>query len=305
MSILWLIITILMLLAAGFLLYSAQKNSHPRHIHRRFREALQQDSIHKNVRLGPLDLEETLHSMLGKVSRSEIAEMQRLLVQAGWPGDKTKFMFLLAAWVLPLTLGILAMFYAVFNQNTLLNVLFHFIFVFAATFVVMRRLLRWKAQKRRDAIRKEIIPFLHLLRMLFEAGLSMEHILQIIEQQGRDLIPNLASELHLVTKRIQSGQDRADALLEMAAPLDIPELSDTIAMLKQVTRYGGNIRNSLEDYTTLVEQRQVSELREYVSKLSAKMTVVMILFLFPALMIFLAGPGFIGLTKALKGVNGL
>jgi tight adherence protein C len=91
----------------------------------------------------------------------------------------------------------------------------------------------------------------------------------------------------------------------MAAPLDIPELSDTIAMLKQVTRYGGNIRNSLEEYTTLVEQRQVSELREYVSKLSAKMTVVMILFLFPALMIFLAGPGFIGLSKALKGVNGL
>jgi tight adherence protein C len=170
---------------------------------------------------------------------------------------------------------------------------------------VIRRLLRWKAQKRRDAIRKEVIPFLHLLRMLFEAGLSMEHILQIIEQQGRDLIPNLVSELHLVIKRIQSGQDRADALVDMAAPLDVPELSDTIAMLKQVTRYGGNIRNSLEEYTTLVEQRQVSELREYVSKLSAKMTVVMILFLFPALMIFLAGPGFIGLTKALKGVNGL
>jgi tight adherence protein C len=76
-------------------------------------------------------------------------------------------------------------------------------------------------------------------------------------------------------------------------------------MLKQVTRYGGNIRDSLAEYTTLVEQRQVSELREYVSKLSAKMTVVMILFLFPALMIFLAGPGFMGLAKALKGVSGL
>lgn len=305
MSLLWSITIIFMLLAAGLLLYSAEKDSHPRHIQRRFREALQQEGIHISARLGPLDIEEALQDMLGRASRSEMAEMQRLLVQAGWPGTKAKFIFLLMAWILPLVLGIFATLYALFNQDSWINVLFHFLFAFAATFVLVRRLLRWKAQHRRDAIRKEVIPFLHLLRMLFEAGLSMEHILLVIEQQGRDLIPNLADELHLVTKRIQTGQDRADALVEMAAPLDVPELNDTIAMLKQVTRYGGNIRDSLEQYTVLVEQRQVSELREYVSKLSAKMTVVMIVFLFPALMIFLAGPGFMGLAKALKGVSGL
>jgi tight adherence protein C len=304
MSLLWWITITLMLLAAGLLLYSTQQNSHPKHIQRRFREALQQEGIHIS-HLGPLDLEEALHDVLEKVSRSEMAEIYRLLVQAGWHGAKARLIFLLMAWVLPVALGVIAMFYAVLNQDTWVNVLFHFLFVFAATFVAIRRLLRWQAQKRRDAIRKEVIPFLHLLRMLFEAGLSMEHILLVIEQQGKDLIPNLADELHLVIKRIQTGQDRADALVEMAAPLEVPELNDTIAMLKQVTRYGGNIRDSLAEYTTLVEQRQVSELREYVSKLSAKMTVVMILFLFPALMIFLAGPGFMGLAKALKGVSGL
>ena len=305
MSILWSISIILMLLAAGLLLYGAQKDSHPRHIQQRFREALQQEGIHLSARFGPVDFQEVLQDVLVKVSRSEMEEMQRLLVQAGWPGAKAKLTFLLIAWMLPLALGMLAACYAILNQDSWMNVLLHLIFVFAATFVLIRRLLRWKAQKRRDAISKEVIPFLHLLRMLFEAGLSMEHILLVIEQQGKDLIPHLAEELHLVTKRIQTGQDRADALVEMAAPLEVMALNDTIAMLKQVTRYGGNIRDSLAEYTTLVEQRQVSELREYVSKLSAKMTVVMILFLFPALMIFLAGPGFMGLAKALTGVNGL
>jgi tight adherence protein C len=301
----WTITIILMLLTAAILLYSARHESHPKHIQRRFREALQQEGIHISSRLGPLDLEEALQDVLEKVSRSEMAEMQRLLLQAGWHGTKANCTFLLMAWLLPLALGLLSALYAMLHQHTWVNVLFHFLFVFAATFVLIRRLLRWKAQKRRDAIRKEVIPFLHLLRMLFEAGLSIEHILLVVEQQGRDLIPNLADELHLVVKRMQSGQDRADALVEMAAPLEVPELSDTIAMLKQVTRYGGNIRDSLAEYTVLVEQRQVAELREYVSKLSAKMTVVMIVFLFPALMIFLAGPGFMGLAKALKGVSGL
>lgn len=304
METLWLISIFLLLLAAGLLFYSAQKQHHPKHIQKRFRDALQQEGIHISAKLGPLDIEELLQAWLEKVSRSEMEEMQRLLIQAGWPGSRAKFTFLLVAWMLPLVLGLLAAFYAILDEGSLADAFLHGLFMFAAVFVLVRRWLRGMAQKRREAIRKEVIPFLHLLRMLFEAGLSMEHILLVIEQQGKDLIPHLANELGMVIKRIQSGQDRADALMEMAAPLEVVELNDTIAMLRQVTRYGGNIRDSLAEYTALVEQRQVSELREQVSKLSAKMTVVMILFLFPALVIFLAGPGFLGLAKALKGVSG-
>jgi tight adherence protein C len=174
--------------------------------------------------------------------------------------------------------------------------------VFALVFIALRRFLRWRAAQRIATIRKEVPAFLHLLRMLFDAGLSFEHTLQVIQQQGQLLIPHLAGELGVVITRIQAGQERAEALAEMAEPLNIPELNDTIGMLKQVTRYGGNIRDSLTEYTKLVEERQVSELREYVSKLSAKMTIVMVLFLFPALMIFVAGPGFVGLARALKGL---
>lgn len=303
MNALWVLTMLLMLLAVVLLLYSAQKNHYPRHIQRRFREALQLEGIDTS-RMGSMDIEDAIQALLRKLSRGEMEEVQRLLIQAGWPGERAQSMFLLTAWVLPVAFGMLAAFYAIVHQSPWSEIFLHFMFVFAAAFVVMRRILRWKAKKRREAIRKEVVPFLHLLRMLFESGLALEHILLVIEQQGRDLIPNLAQELQLVTKRIQTGQDRAEALVEMATPLEVVELNDTIAMIKQVTRYGGNIRASLAEYTNLVEQRQVSALREYVSKLSAKMTMVMIFFLFPALMTFLAGPGFIGLAKALKGVGG-
>ena len=43
----------------------------------------------------------------------------------------------------------------------------------------------------------------------------------------------------------------------------------------------------------------MTTLQERVSKMSAKMSVVMIAFLFPALLIGLAGPGFIAIFKAL------
>lgn len=303
MNMWWILTVLLMFLVAGLLFYSSS-NSYPRHIQRRFREALQQGGVHIPAPFGSADLEEAVQALLGRASRSEMDEVRRLLIQAGWPGARATLIFLLLAWGLPVVLGLFAAFYAVLQHEAWTQVLVYLFFAFAVTFVMMRRLLRWKAQKRREAISKEVIPFLHLLRMLFEAGLSMEHILLVIEKQGQELIPNLADELGLVIKRIQAGQDRADALVEMAMPLEVYELSDTVAMLKQVTRYGGNIKESLAEYTTLIEQRQVTALREYVSKLSAKMSVVMMIFLFPALMAFLAGPGFIGLAKALKGVGG-
>lgn len=304
MSLWWWMTVILMLAAAAIFMLSAQRNRPPQHVYRRFREALQQEGIQSPGHFNHFNMQSWLQNLLVRVSRIEHDEMQRLLVQAGWGSANTRLYFLFAAWLLPLAIALLSGIYASTEDEGFINIVLHTLFGFAATFIFIRRFLRWKAHKRQAAIRKEVIPFLHLLRMLFEAGLALEHILQVIEKQGRELIPNLAQELKLVLKRIQTGQDRGEALAEMAAPLDVPELSDTIAMLKQVTRYGGNIHDSLEEYTNLVEQQQVSELRECVSKLSAKMSIVMIVFQFPALMIFLAGPGFLGLAKALKGVGG-
>lgn len=301
----WLWIAVLLMASAAVLILRAtQRYRPPPGVHRRFAEALRGDgaNISHFFRFEKRDAHSRLQSLLERFSSGEMEEMQRLLLQAGWGTAQTRFYFLVFGWLGPLAAGIAAGLYALAGGLDSTDILLYLLFAFALVFILMRRLLRWRAAQRQQAIRKEVTAFLHLLRMLFDAGLSFEHTLQVIEQQGGSLIPNLASELSIVLKRIQAGQDRGDALAEMAAPLDIPELNDTIGMLKQVTRYGGNIRDSLMEYTKLVEQRQISELREYVSKLSAKMTVVMVVFLFPALMIFVAGPGFVGLASALKGL---
>lgn len=302
----WLWIAVLLMVGTAALLFATtERDRPPPGVYRRFAEALRGDgaNISHFFQFEKRDVNTRLMHLLERFSSSEMDEMQRLLVQAGWGNPNTRFYFLAAGWLVPLALSILTGGYSLAEGAQAGDILLHVGFVFALAFVGMRRLLRWRAAQRRQVMRKEVIAFLHLLRMLFDAGLSFEHTLQVIEQQGSSLIPNLARELGVVLKRIQAGQERGEALTEMAEPLEIPELNDTIGMLKQVTRYGGNIRDSLSEYTRLVEERQISELREYVSKLSAKMTVVMVVFLFPALMIFVAGPGFVGLARALKGLG--
>lgn len=290
---------------ALILLAQAQKRHFPPHLSRRFEVALRREGIHiRSNALLEKNAKDWLQRTLEHVSRSEIEEMRLLLVQAGWSTPRQRFYFLAAAWLLPVATAIGEGSYAWLHGEAAINVLLHMLFSFALLFVSLRRFLRWRAQQRQLAIRREVVTWLHLLRMLFDVGLSLEHTLQVLVQQGKSLIPNLAHELRLTLQRIEAGQDRSEALTEMATPLAVPELNDTVAMLKQTTRYGGNIREPLIEYTRLVEQRQVSELREQVGKLSAKMTMVMVIFLFPALMIFVAGPGFIGLANALNGIGG-
>ena len=56
---------------------------------------------------------------------------------------------------------------------------------------------------------------------------------------------------------------------------------------------------SLQALKQLLDDRRLTRMQEYISKMSAKMSVVMMVFLFPALLIVLAGPGFIAISKAM------
>lgn len=242
---------------------------------------------------------ERLIERLSVMPSNKDQEILKLLVQAGFKG-KSRVIFNSMVRMGPITTAGLVVLVALIQGQDMFRCLSMGLFGFALFYVGIRHVLRWLAARRRKLIRKEITTFLHLLVMLFDSGLSMEHSLRIMVEQAEDIMPELAQELHRVLARISTGQDRGEALLSMTQMLDIAELTEAVAMLRQVAQQGGNVRESIMRYAALLEERQFSELREYVSKLSAKMTIVMMLFMFPALMIFIAGPGFIGLGKALS-----
>ena len=60
----------------------------------------------------------------------------------------------------------------------------------------------------------------------------------------------------------------------------------------------GGAMKSLQALKALLDDRRLTRMQEYISKMSAKMSVVMMVFLFPALLIVLAGPSFIAISRA-------
>jgi tight adherence protein C len=241
--------------------------------------------------------------VLQRVSGRPGQSVELNLRRAGWTEPRHRTFYYTAAALAPVA-GLLAGgAWAAMTGDDPKRMLALAFLGFGAGYLLPPRILRWQAERRQKTMRDEMLPVLHLLRMLFDAGLSLEHALRVISEQGKELAPQLAGEIGIALARINAGQERGDALEEMAAPLDLPELNDTVAILKQAVRYGGNLRESLSRFAVLIEDRRMTSLREYVSKLSAKMTIVMIVFMFPALMLFLAGPGFLALARALMRVH--
>lgn len=294
MNSLTLIFIVLMLASAVFLLIDVMSMNKNNKLSDRFEKALQ------NQQGMPNHPESWFRKRL-KPGFENGGEISQLLVKAGWDTPYARVLFWGFGRILPIIVSITTYFLLVTLGNDNLNALLMGMFSFAFLFVLANMILRRRTAIVEKAIVKELVPFLHMLRMLFNSGLSLEHALIILVEQTGNLFPHFSRQLQRVLLNLNAGQDQSEALMNMAKILNIQEVTDTVAILAQVTRYGGNVQASLAQYIALIEMRQFSSLREYVSKLSGKMSIVMIVFMFPALLTFIAGPGFIGIADALKG----
>ncbi len=233
-------------------------------------------------------------------------ETPLLLAQAGWRGTRARLLFYAFQGLAPIVL-VLAVFAGwaiggrLFKPPTLYLMIFA---AFALSFLLPRWVLRTAAGNRQRRIKREVPLFVHLLVLLFEAGLSTRQALSSLVREGRGVLPELGREFEAVVRQFDTGADTGDALRQLGDTLVVDDLSNILGVLRQIDRYGGEVREPLLDVMKLLEERRGLDLRERVNLISGRMTIVMVLFFFPALLIFVAGPATLAIVRALGRVAG-
>lgn len=233
-------------------------------------------------------------------------ETQRLLIQAGWRDTESRLGFYVLQLVAPVLLLGMAVAGWMFGKGKLFEpplVWALLIGAGALGMLIPRMVLRSVAAGRRERIGKEVPLFVHLLVMLYDAGLSTRQAFANLVREGAGVLPELGREIQLVLRQIEAGADTSEALLNLSESLQVEDLSSIIGVMRQVDRYGGEIREPLQDALKVVEERRALDLREKVNLISGRMTVVMVLFFFPGLLLFVAGPAVMAIVKALKGLG--
>lgn len=237
-------------------------------------------------------------SRLGQRSLNLDGETRQLLDRVGWRRSRQRSLFAACQVGLPVCLlGAGVVVQEVFFGDTRSPWLFPLMGL-GLGYLLPKRVLAWLAARRQRQVAQEVSTFIPLLRIMFESGLAVEQSLRLLSIEGRRLLPVVSEELRLLLVRVDSGLALAPELEKTAQLLAVEEFSDTCTILRQLLTQGGGAMKSLLALKQLLDDRRLTSMQERISKMSGKMSAVMMLFLFPALLIVLAGPGFTALARA-------
>jgi tight adherence protein C len=175
---------------------------------------------------------------------------------------------------------------------------------FTVGYLAPKMVLRVRSEARVRRLRDDVAVFTHLLRVLYECGLSTEQALQVFTKEQRGVLPDVSIEIGEVMRMVAAGSDIGEASRIVASEVRVEELVDLFAMIRQIDRYGGQVQEPLARFAALIEDRERTRLQEAIGRLSAKLTMVMVVFLLPALLTFVGGPGFIAVIRALREMDG-
>lgn len=251
-------------------------------------------------RAGAENLKQLGGRTLGRWNWNIDAEVRALLDQYGWRKPSQRALFFAIQLGSPFAaLGLVVLYFLLVRSQ--LPGFLPLVLAAGIGYLLPKRVLVMAVNARRKRIEAEVPIMIPLLRMFFEVGMTVEQALRVLVNEGEKIVPELAKELEQTLTRVDAGLELGPELRAMAELVDVDDLTECVGILEQLIRQGGGALASLRNLKELLDERRMTALEEAVSKLSAKMSGVMVAFLFPALLIVLAGPGFIAIIRALGG----
>jgi tight adherence protein C len=139
---------------------------------------------------------------------------------------------------------------------------------------------------------------LDLMVVCVEAGLTVDAAMQRV---GEELVlahPSLSREMGIAHMETRVGLSRAESLKNLGARTGNAAIQSLAAMLIQADRFGTSIANALRIHAESLRQKRQHAAEEMAAKASVKMSFPLVLFIFPATFIVLAGPTVIGLFRS-------
>lgn len=166
-------------------------------------------------------------------------------------------------------------------------------------FFVPNALLRMRLKKRHDEISQHLPEAVDLLEICVSSGIGLGMAWNIVADEIQHVSPILAGAMTLTNFEIHLGVSRIDAMRHMADRTGVDQLSSLAAMLVQTERFGTSVSTALREFATSMREERFFAVEEKAEKMAVKLIIPMVVFIFPAVLITVAGPAFVAIYKAM------
>jgi tight adherence protein C len=224
----------------------------------------------------------------------ETKVLRRRMIMAGIYDENAVAYFFLGRTVLAVALASLAFFFLPMEQGTSHHWLFSGVAGLAG-YLGPSLYIDSRIKTRKQEHRSGFPDFMDLLVVCADAGLSMEASL---DRVGRELgvsYPSLTANIHMACLEIRAGRTMSEALEHLGDRLGIEEARSFATLIQQSAELGSSITDALRVYSDDMRHKRLSRAEEKAYALPAKLTVPMMLCIFPVLFVVILLPVFVRL----------
>lgn len=218
--------------------------------------------------------------------QKQLEATRRKLEIAGMTTDPS--VFFLQRIVFTMLLGIGgAIFGLVIQKQPFLNSMLYAIGGAAIGYYLPMSQVNSKIKKRQTEIIKALPDALDLLVICVEAGLGFDMAMGKVYEKWDN---QLALAFGRVLREIQLGKLRREALRDMAARMDVPDVNSFTAAIIQADQLGVSMATILRVQSDQMRTKRRQRAQEKAQQAPVKMMIPMVLLIFPSIWIVLLGP---------------
>lgn len=219
----------------------------------------------------------------------ETKVLRRRLMSAGYYDPKAVAYFFLCRTVLAVVLATLVFFFAPTAPGS--PVLWMFMGVGGvAGYLGPSLFIDNRIKARQDEHQQGFPDFLDLLVVCADAGLSMEASLDRVGRELGDSYPSLTANIHMANLEIRAGRTMSDALEHLGDRLGLEEARSFATLIQQSEELGSSITEALRVYSDDMRHKRLSRAEEKAYSLPAKLSVPMMVCIFPVIFVVILLP---------------
>jgi tight adherence protein C len=151
---------------------------------------------------------------------------------------------------------------------------------------------------RREEHRAGFPDFMDLLVVCADAGLAIEAALDRVGRELADSYPSLSANIYMTTLEIRAGRTMSEALEHFADRLGLEEARSFATLLQQSEELGSSLTEALRVYSDDMRHKRMSIAEEKAYSLPAKLSVPLIVCIFPVIIIVIMLPVYVRFTYA-------
>jgi len=156
-----------------------------------------------------------------------------------------------------------------------------------------------RIQERKLKFSEGLPDAMDMLLICLESGLSFPAAMKNVARELRLVHPVVSEQFEIATLEFQAGRKRADALKNLATRVDLPEVTSITTMIIQSDQLGTSLTRALKAAADDMRRDRMLKAEEKANALPAKMSVPLVLFIFPTLFSIIMVPVVVKIIRVL------